>query len=228
MATCTFGGRPCYAFEPLAQVFGCSTAASSGCVGSPVLHDPLLHVSAVTRRFYKTHGDLFDQGVLFTSFRQAMGLAFSFELTVKQTVSGIGPGPIFDLSSFGGSQGRGQSVVNMGPLGQFPASPSTIFLGTNNTLDVIGQEVGHMWLARLRYDAACTKDLLGRDDAHWSFFFNSDGSVMEGNTWLDNGNGTFTSASGAPALRHSTTARSISTRWVCGLRPRASERTARS
>src|SRR4029077_13241101 len=33
--------------------------------------------------------------------------------------------------------------------------------------------------------------LLGRDDAHWSFFFDSDASVMEGNDIEDQGGGQF-------------------------------------
>jgi hypothetical protein len=42
-------------------------------------------------------------------------------------------------------------------------------------------------------DGVASTELLGRDDAHWSWFLDSDGSDMEGNDWQDNGNGTFTS-----------------------------------
>jgi hypothetical protein len=58
----------------------------------------------------------------------------------------------------------------------------------------MGQESGHRWLAYLQFKNGTTnsKDLLGRDEAHWSFFFNSDASEMEGNSIRDNGNGSFT------------------------------------
>src|SRR5262249_17632942 len=68
------------------------------------------------------------------------------------------------------------------------------FLGENNTLSVLGQESGHRWLAFLRFsdvDHQPSSSLLGRDQAHWSFFFNSDASVMEGNRIEDLGGSSF-------------------------------------
>ena len=41
------------------------------------------------------------------------------------------------------------------------------------------------------HTGATSDALLGRDDAHWSFFFNSDASVMEGNDIEDQGGGQF-------------------------------------
>ena len=58
----------------------------------------------------------------------------------------------------------------------------------------LGQEVGHRWLAYVNFrDRTGTSSgaLLGRDDAHWSFFFDSDASVMEGNDIEDLGGGQF-------------------------------------
>ena len=167
-------------FEPLAQVFGSSSA-------------PLLHVSAVSRKFLQSHPDDFDQLVMFANFTHSMGDAFAFELTVNQTVSGIGLAPT-NIFSFFGSSGRMQSVLNMNRLSLYPAHPNTDFLGTNNTLDLMGQESGHQWLAFPQFDdsGVCSTLLLGRDLAHWSFFHDSDASDMEGNKWQDNGDGTFT------------------------------------
>jgi len=79
-------------------------------------------------------------------------------------------------------------------IAKFPDDPSTKFLGENNTVSVIGQEVGHRWLAYLQFsdhDRQPSNALLGRDQAHWSFFFNSDASVMEGNRIQDLGGGSF-------------------------------------
>ena len=56
---------------------------------------------------------------------------------------------------------------------------------------MIGQECGHRWLAYLEFRDGATNStaLLGRDEAHWSFFFDSDASHMEGNDIEDRGNG---------------------------------------
>jgi hypothetical protein len=60
---------------------------------------------------------------------------------------------------------------------------------------VLGQEIGHRWLAFLTFRdsrlARPSTALLGRDRAHWSFFFDSDASVLEGNDIVEVGDGTF-------------------------------------
>lgn len=59
---------------------------------------------------------------------------------------------------------------------------------------MFGQELGHYWLAyptidhpELEADA-----LLGRSASHWSYWLDTGNSPVEGNAWLDNGDGTFT------------------------------------
>jgi hypothetical protein len=79
-------------------------------------------------------------------------------------------------------------------IGKYPDDPNQTFLGENSTLSVMGQEVGHRWLAYLEFrdhTDARSDALLGRDLAHWSFFFDSDASVMEGNDIEDLGGGQF-------------------------------------
>ena len=87
-----------------------------------------------------------------------------------------------------------ESLVVMDGLEKYPADPREVFLGSNSTLSVLGQEFGHRWLAFFTYRDATGRigrDLLGRDNSHWSFFFDSDASVMEGNDIEDLGNGRF-------------------------------------
>ena len=82
----------------------------------------------------------------------------------------------------------------MDRLGKYPDDPTTRFLGENNTLSVLGQEAGHRWLAYLNFrdhTGQQSEELLGRDLAHWSFFMDSDASVMEGNDIEDLGGGSF-------------------------------------
>ena len=114
-------------------------------------------------------------------------------MTIANEVRGIGQ-DIFDLSTSFGSGGRLRSLVVMDWLGKYPDDPTQKFLGENNTLSVLGQEVGHRWLAYVDFrdrTGARSDALLGRDDAHWSFFFDSDASVMEGNDIEDLGGGQF-------------------------------------
>jgi len=100
---------------------------------------------------------------------------------------------VYDSSRGFGSRGLLRSVVDMDVLTRFPDDPRQRFLGENNTLSLMGQECGHRWLAFLEFRDGTinSKELLGRDDAHWSFFFDSDASNMEGNDIEDQGNGVF-------------------------------------
>ncbi len=166
--------------------------------------------STVARKFLQTHPDVFDHLNLFLGFPFDLGGgAYAYELPVKNEILGIGeimPGqPTFDFSADYGSNGRLRSFLNMGTLSgvvngfpRYPADPNKIFFnGTNSTMGIMGQESGHRWEAFAHFmDGSVDSDeLLGRDLAHWSFFFNSEGSVMEGNqiqdTGADKGNSRF-------------------------------------
>lgn len=65
---------------------------------------------------------------------------------------------------------------------------------------VFGQELGHQWLAFADFDDGNgTSDaLLGRAGSHWSWFMDTPNSPMEGNAWIDHGDGTFTTDLTAP------------------------------
>ena len=151
-----------------------------------------LDTFAVGKKFYATHPDNYDQILLWTD-QPLIRDAFAYELTLANDVRGIGQ-DIYNTSRLAGSGGRLGSLVVMDWLGKYPEDPAQKFLGENSTLSIIGQEVGHRWLAYVEFlDRTRTrsKALLGRDDAHWSFFFDSDASVMEGNDIEDLGGGQF-------------------------------------
>ena len=118
--------------------------------------------------------------------------AFAYEMTVANEMRGIGV-PVFDAAQDFGSAGRLRSMAVMDWIGKYPEDPRQQFLGENSTLSVLGQEVGHRWLAffEFRDHTGKRRPLLGRGDAHWSFFFDSDASVMEGNDIEDLGGGSF-------------------------------------
>jgi hypothetical protein len=59
----------------------------------------------------------------------------------------------------------------------------------------LAHEIQHQWCCYVelqRPDGSTSLDLLGPDDAHWSYLLDSDASVMYGHEWRDNGNGSFT------------------------------------
>jgi hypothetical protein len=147
---------------------------------------------AVAKKFYATHPDNYDQILLWTD-QPLIRDAFAYELNIANEVRGIGD-DIYDVTRLTGSAGRLRSLVMMDWLVKYPEDPAQKFLGENNTLSVLGQEVGHRWLAYVAFrdrTGARSTALLGRDDAHWSFFFNSDASVMEGNQIEDQRGGLF-------------------------------------
>jgi hypothetical protein len=167
-------------------------SGTSGAIGERFSLRPDLDLVALSRKFYRTHADRYDQLVIWTDEVMTPEGAFSFEVTVANDIAGIGLDR-FNTSGEFGSSGL-SSLVQMDAISKFPDDPATKFLGENNTLSVIGQEVGHRWLAFLHFSDHNRQNspaLLGRDDAHWSFFFNSDASIMEGNRIQDLGGGTF-------------------------------------
>ena len=170
---------------------GPSTGGAAA-VGERFAESGQLDTVAAARRFYQTHPDSFDQLIIWTDTR-LQTTSFAYESTVKNEVRGIGV-DVYDIASDFGSGGTLRSVVAMDALTKYPDDPAARLLGQNNTLSLLGQESGHRWLVFLQFRNASgvrSTALLGRDQAHWSFFVDSDGSVMEGNDWDDKGGGTF-------------------------------------
>jgi hypothetical protein len=183
------------AFNPvdLSTTTSAAFSGAASAIGERFALRPDLDLVALAQKFYRTHGDLYDQLVVWTDDVMTPEGSFSFEATVANDVSGIGV-DIFDESRSFGSAGRLNSVVQMDSIFKFPDDPLTRFLGENNTVSLMGQEVGHRWLAYMPFsdhNHQPSNALLGRDAAHWSFFFNSDASVMEGNRIQDLGGGSF-------------------------------------
>ena len=113
---------------------------------------------------------------------------FAFESGVKNQIRGIGQ-EVLDLASQYGSGGRLASVVLMDTLTKYPSDPLARVNGENTSMSLVGHETGHRWGATLQFrDGGGTNDAwLGRQRAHWSFFADSDASVLEGNEIQDQG-----------------------------------------
>jgi hypothetical protein len=144
-----------------------------------------LDLASTVRRFYVGHPDLFEQVVVYTT-RPLNPLAGSlaFEINVKNQVQGIGLDPIDETAAWG-SEGRLESVVFMDAVDPYLEVDG---------FEILGHEVAHRWLAHFRFKPASgpvSGSLLGRGNVHWSFFFDTDASVMEGNDIADLGGGRF-------------------------------------
>lgn len=143
-----------------------------------------LDLVSTLRRFLASHGDLFQQVVVYTTrpLNPVPG-SLAFEVNVRNDVRGIGL-DVLDSGPEWGSAARLESVVYMDTVDAYLE---------RDGFEILGHEVGHRWLSRIRFrDAAGTGNgLLGRGLVHWSFFLDSDASVMEGNDIEDRGAGRF-------------------------------------
>ena len=150
-----------------------------------------LDTVSIAQKFLQSHPDTYDQIIIWTD-APILFEAFAFEINIANDIQGIGL-PIFDIPSDFGSDELA-SIVVMGWLGKYSDDTETKVNGPYTTLGILGHEVGHRWLAFLdfsNHDRERSSELLGRDHAHWSFFFDSNASVMEGNDIEDLGGGAF-------------------------------------
>jgi len=161
-----------------------------------------LDLPALLRAFYRTFPDSFDTAFVWSDFEYDNGLGVAHSFNVRNQISGIGIRN-FDRGSAYGSPERLSTIITMGNQSDWPANPQVQAAGLNSAISIVCHEQGHRWLAYVRFDAEhdIKDDLLGRENAHWSFLVdtrtNSQGSfssLMEGNAWRDSGSGTFTTA----------------------------------
>lgn len=149
----------------------------------------------IAKEFYKNHADSYDFLVIFSNFDFTMPepAAKAFYLEVKNDTQGIGKLLLDNSVSFG-SQGKLQGIIDMGNIGTKISDP--VNPGFENTIFLLAHESLHRWGASVRFkeaDGSLSAALLGKDGTHWSFLLNTYSSLLYGNEWHDNGDGTFTS-----------------------------------
>jgi len=204
------------------------TTPAAGAIAEIFSSGTDVDITVVTRKFFRNHDDAYDYVVLFNSLGLPAGPgAFAFLLHLRNRVLGIGnllrDNPVFDHGAEFGSPSRLASFLNLGPTANYPANPTQVIpifsSSGNSAVTIMGQEAGHRFLAYPRYLDPLTSrpslDLLGRDNAHWSFFFNSDASVVEGNRIEDRGAGQ------SPRFRTGATVQGYGAvdQYLMGLRP---------
>ena len=184
------GGASLTAADLTASVRG---AGATSAVAERFSNVAELDAVKAAKRFFATHADRFDQLVFWTDTTVVDRGAFAFESTVTNKIRGLGS-DVFDQSAAFGSTGALESVMVMDRLAKYGDDPNAKILGENTALAVIAHETAHRWLTKMRFrdgSAAGSDALLGRQRAHWSFFLDSDASVMEGNDIEDRGGGNF-------------------------------------
>jgi Tol biopolymer transport system component/subtilase family serine protease/fibronectin type 3 domain-containing protein len=149
----------------------------------------------IAKVFFRLHKDEYDFLVVFSNFdfKMPSGEADAFYIHVKNDTQGIGQ-DLFDHSGDFGSGGELQGMVDMGNIQSLDTD--TVSPGFESTLAVLGHEILHRWGSYVKFrdwNGNTSSALLGKNGDHWSYLLNTYGSVLYGNYWQENSDGTFTS-----------------------------------
>jgi len=171
-----------------------ASAEYSGTVAERFGNNLEIDVTTAAQKFYRNHEDAYDYLVFFNDLDVPVGdSAVAYELTLRNQRSGYGDVPV-DVGAEYGSPARLQAVMNMGPLSQYPASPTALVSARGTVGDtpvsVLAHEAGHLFLAYASVrdpNDPQARPMLGGQNAHWGFVFNSEASLLEGNRIQDKG-----------------------------------------
>jgi hypothetical protein len=150
--------------------------------------------AAAARAFFASHADGYDFLVVFPAVPVEIGAAEGAETLgrhygVRNAVSGIGVAP-FDGGGQTGSPGRLKGYVDV-----YSLVPGLAQAGFDAALATTAHEIAHLWSGMVGFRDPATGSrsgaILGADGAHWSFYLDSDASVLYGSDWRDAGGGTF-------------------------------------
>jgi hypothetical protein len=153
-------------------------------------------IVTAAQKFYQTHDDAYDYLVIYNN--EGVGScagAVACETTVRNNRSGYGDTQVEVGEEFG-SASRLQSVLNMGPLNEYPIDPNGIVPSRGPTgdtpLSLLGHETGHLFVAYASVqnpNNPSAYPMLDSALAHWAFTYNSEASFMQGNRIRDDGPG---------------------------------------
>lgn len=147
---------------------------------------------------YAQYPDEFDFVTILTNW--TIQVPTAYYLPLSNDTLGIGLrhfSPVGDI--FDDTEGKLQGFIFMNNW--------RLYTGENVNLNRIIwlQEIGHRWGAFVHVDKEGVEPdaLLGRDRSHWSYFMHSMNSALEGNDWLDNEDGSFTTVSNGSRMTFS-------------------------
>ena len=177
--------------------FGGESATYSGGIAEVFTGRETYDVARAVQRFYATHDDAYDVLFVLNALQQAPALcpqAIACTDVARNQVQGFGR-PLFDDGASYGSPKRLEAVVDMGSVDQYPFDPNQPHPTRPNTgdkgINIFGHEASHRFLVWLKspVDANNNNIYTGRQGLHWNFNFNSEGSLVEGNRIIDQGEG---------------------------------------
>lgn len=158
-----------------------------------VLNQGVQNPMEISKELLATYPDEFDAITVFTTFPDGGSAgSVAWYLAIRSSVLGTGAQPT-DSGAVWGSQpgGKLHGFINMQYVGKYGSDLSD---PSNYVHSVMGQEFGHRWGTFLQYADATgqpSEDMLGRDGSHWASTLQANGSVMDGNEWQKNDDGTF-------------------------------------
>src|ERR1039457_450672 len=155
-----------------------------------------IDIVTVAQRFYQTHEDAYDYLVIYNNEGiQSMPGAVAYESTVRSSGTGYGY-PVQDAGQQYGSASRLQSVINMGQLDEYPVDPTQLVplrASVGDTpITILAHEAGHLFLAFASVNDPndpSLQPMLGYGGVHWSFVYDSEASLLEGERIADRGVG---------------------------------------
>lgn len=145
----------------------------------------------VANRYYAQFADSRDFLFVFSTFEFSTGDAIAFYNPIKNDTAGIGQ-PAFDRSRDFGSQGVLQGYIDMAAVRRYGFNTREPLY--SSVLSTMAHEVMHRWgvYSRFRSGSSNSDALLGQARVHWSYFANTDASLMYGSKWESAGAGAFT------------------------------------
>ena len=162
-------------------------------IGQQFTAAPEVDDIGVVQLFAEHFSDIYTSVFLWLDF-PAITAGFANTLIMQNDVEGIGSN-VYDFTSFFVPASRNlESYIQMGDLSRFPDDPDEIFFDTASTMTIVGHEFGHRWLTDVSFldaNGEASNDLLAIGSGHWNHYTNSEGSLMHGNAWDDNADGTF-------------------------------------
>ncbi|MBI5498318.1 MAG: hypothetical protein HY904_25170 [Deltaproteobacteria bacterium] len=171
------------------------------------MDDARMDLARITAQAIAEEGDHFDFVVVFPAFNDLLNPGLAYYAGIRNADEGIGV-DAFDDARTWGSAGRLQGFINMNQPAAYAAHDGLPVSDPDSLAHAIaGHELGHRWLVHARFILEGFNEgrpaglLLGRQAAHWSALVHTGprdpgaeqyASVLEGVSWRDNGDGTFT------------------------------------
>lgn len=164
--------------------------AEGGVWGRGTSFDSIINgIQGTPAAFFQTHPDADPDFVVIIQDWLNSGFLGAFYMPMENDVTGIG------YANQGGAETFDDDPTNS--LEGLMWLNGVQILSTDLFIGILwGQEFGHRWGSFVHFMDGPNRStaLLGRDEAHWSYYLDTDWSWFEGNDWIQNADTTWTTA----------------------------------